>query len=428
MRSTLLTGLLAALAANSLAPATFAQPPSVLWSRPLPDRPSALDLSRDGVSLAVGFGHSPSQPTSGSTAPGSGGYHVLSAATGQVQRQLIPYTNGAPNALALSPDRTMLAVAVGDSELRRLSDNVRTQFFPTPSGSAFEIAFNPTGSHVYVGSTPGFGIGVHVYNTATGAETNEFALVNFVAAMGVSPDGRYLAAANDIGNVLVFDVSDPDHEALVLTLEQPNQTEPNDPYASGPWVFDIAFSSDGRTMATMANGRIKVWIVPQGTLVRTLVTSQTFPNQSSGEFFNGIALSADGRTLAAGGYEVDQTFMNYHTNGTLNVWRVSDGAVLGHFEDPDWFTITDVALKADASVLYYAVENQFAQRVEATTLELPPTACPADFDGSGGLSVQDIFEFLSAWFGSDPRADFDQSGGLAVADLFAFLNAWFVGC
>ncbi len=54
----------------------------------------------------------------------------------------------------------------------------------------------------------------------------------------------------------------------------------------------------------------------------------------------------------------------------------------------------------------------------------PP--CRADFNG-GGLSVQDIFDFLNAWFAGDPAADWN-GGGLSVQDIFDFLNAWFAGC
>ncbi len=54
--------------------------------------------------------------------------------------------------------------------------------------------------------------------------------------------------------------------------------------------------------------------------------------------------------------------------------------------------------------------------------------CAADFDGSGTLTVQDIFAFLNAWFGGQSSADFDGAGGLTVNDVFAFLNAWFGGC
>jgi hypothetical protein len=58
---------------------------------------------------------------------------------------------------------------------------------------------------------------------------------------------------------------------------------------------------------------------------------------------------------------------------------------------------------------------------------LPP-ACPADFNNSGGVSVQDIFDFLTAWFANSPLADFNNSGAATVQDIFDFLTAWFAGC
>ena len=57
-----------------------------------------------------------------------------------------------------------------------------------------------------------------------------------------------------------------------------------------------------------------------------------------------------------------------------------------------------------------------------------PMCCRADFNGQGGLTVQDIFAFLTAWFAGNPSADFDGVNGLTVADIFAFLTAWFAGC
>jgi hypothetical protein len=56
------------------------------------------------------------------------------------------------------------------------------------------------------------------------------------------------------------------------------------------------------------------------------------------------------------------------------------------------------------------------------------SVCRADFNHSGGLGVEDIFDFLNAWLAVDSRADFDGVNGLEVQDIFAFLNAWFAGC
>ena len=54
--------------------------------------------------------------------------------------------------------------------------------------------------------------------------------------------------------------------------------------------------------------------------------------------------------------------------------------------------------------------------------------CLADFDDSGTVTVQDIFDFLAAWFAGDARADFNHSGAITVGDIFDFLEGWFAGC
>ena len=47
---------------------------------------------------------------------------------------------------------------------------------------------------------------------------------------------------------------------------------------------------------------------------------------------------------------------------------------------------------------------------------------------TGGITVNDIFDFLAAWFAGDPRADFNGLGGISVQDIFDLLSAWFAGC
>lgn len=58
----------------------------------------------------------------------------------------------------------------------------------------------------------------------------------------------------------------------------------------------------------------------------------------------------------------------------------------------------------------------------------PTTCCPANFNGVGGVTVQDVFEFLVAYFGASPSADFNGVGGVTVQDVFDFLVAYFRGC
>lgn len=54
--------------------------------------------------------------------------------------------------------------------------------------------------------------------------------------------------------------------------------------------------------------------------------------------------------------------------------------------------------------------------------------CPYEFDCSGQYSVNDLFAFLAAFFGGDPRADTDGNGAISTQDLFDFLAGWFATC
>lgn len=62
----------------------------------------------------------------------------------------------------------------------------------------------------------------------------------------------------------------------------------------------------------------------------------------------------------------------------------------------------------------------------------PPGAgcnvCIADFNGSGTVTVQDIFDFLTAYFNNLATADVNASGSVTVQDIFDFLSAYFAGC
>jgi hypothetical protein len=54
--------------------------------------------------------------------------------------------------------------------------------------------------------------------------------------------------------------------------------------------------------------------------------------------------------------------------------------------------------------------------------------CAADFNFSGTISVQDIFDFLAGYFSNNPAADINGSGSITVQDIFDFLSAYFSGC
>ena len=56
----------------------------------------------------------------------------------------------------------------------------------------------------------------------------------------------------------------------------------------------------------------------------------------------------------------------------------------------------------------------------ATSHAASLTSCTADFNCSGTVSVQDIFDFLAAYFAGDMSADVNGSGVVSVQDIFDY--------
>ncbi|WP_432926881.1 WD40 repeat domain-containing protein [Microbispora sp. CA-135349] len=100
-----------------------------------------------------------------------------------------------------------------------------------------------------------------------------------------SPDGRILAVGTAGRTVLLWDVHDPGHPTL-LSLPLREATSP---------VFAIAFSPDGRTLAT-ADNAIRFWDVTDPHHPTPLAAPLTGPDRTIWS----LAFAPDGRTLAAG--------------------------------------------------------------------------------------------------------------------------------
>lgn len=54
--------------------------------------------------------------------------------------------------------------------------------------------------------------------------------------------------------------------------------------------------------------------------------------------------------------------------------------------------------------------------------------CPADFNGRDGVTVQDLFDYVEAWFSGSPISDVTLDGATTTQDLFSYLTFWFAGC
>lgn len=114
-----------------------------------------------------------------------------------------------------------------------------------------------------------------------------------------------------------------------------------------------------------------------------------------------------------------------------------------------WFTMDaggGVSISADLEIQGTIAQSDAQGTLAAGNYELTggfwnpgaEVSCLADYNNDGRVSVQDIFDFLGAWFGGcfaqggtpcfGHTADINGSGTISVQDIFDFLAAWFGGC
>ena len=90
-------------------------------------------------------------------------------------------------------------------------------------------------------------------------------------------------------------------------------------YGHSAWVYAIAFSPDGRYLASGSyNKQIKIWSPTDGTLLNTL--------EGHGDAVVALAISSDSKVLASGSWD-----------NRIKLWQLGTGQILktlkGHTDD-----------------------------------------------------------------------------------------------
>jgi hypothetical protein len=208
-------------------------------------------------------------------------------------------------------------------------------------------------------------------------------------------------------------------------------------------ITDAQMEANGDWYARGANADSSAWIVRNGTVVAASGQSIT---PGSSEHWKPNTLFIDVKGNPNGNFVITGTTDNTADLARTQVLVLNGTRVLARTSDPvdlnadgtftgGLFLFTPSGQGTYCADGYYYFAARLKNVQTATTSALGPNssflrvlACPADFNGSGNLNVQDIFDYLSAWFAGDLGADFNRSGSLNVQDIFDFLSGWFSGC
>jgi WD40 repeat protein len=160
-----------------------------------------------------------------------------------------------------------------------------TAVFPGPEGGVNDLAFHRDGRQLAVA---GSGI-VEVWDIVAHKKVHELlGHSQWVYCVAFSPDGKWLATGGWDRTIKLRDATNGEERLTIFAHEG--------------FVLDLAFSPDSRCLASTSEDRsVRLWDVPTGRQIGVL--------HGHTDFVQAVAFAHDGTELASGGLE-----------GTLKVW------------------------------------------------------------------------------------------------------------
>ncbi|MCE9608259.1 MAG: pre-peptidase C-terminal domain-containing protein [Planctomycetia bacterium] len=249
-----------------------------------------LEFSRDGTLLAVAAGE-----------PGLFGEAQLwNVREGKLVRTFTGHRDSL-YAVALAADGRTLATASYDQTIKlwdvasgNAATGKETKTFVGHNGAVFDLSFNPAGTIL---ASCGADRTVKLWDVKTGARLDTFSQsTKELYAVAFSPDGKTIVAGGADNRIRLWSISPTAKENTnPLTITR---------FAHEGSVLKLAYSADGKTLVSSGEDRIvRLWNPT------TIMETRALEKQP--DWVAGLALTADGKTLALG--RMDGTFAVYDT-------------------------------------------------------------------------------------------------------------------
>ena len=285
-----------------------------LWNPAGFHQSSAPVITGTPESPAAALGHAPTVLSARGevlAVSGEGGtVRLRNALTGRpVGRPIV--SHHAVTGLALSPDGKTLAVTADGLQLwstatgRRIGSRLPAVDATAAAGPA---AFSPDGRLVAAIGSDGK---ARVWNVATQQQTGT-AVARLISggpgrgALAFSPGGKTFVTVGANGTAALWSVATGHRVGALMAAGTPGGQA-----AAGRPAAAVAFSPDGRTLATAVDGTIRLWGTATQQEIGTPMTAGPGPAYT-------VAFSPDGRTLATASGD-----------GTARLWDVATQQEIG---------------------------------------------------------------------------------------------------